>query len=367
MIDNANKPPENRECPNQPAVSPSANYREAFSLKRRILMFVGVGLILINILLERLGISVLAGIAPIPFYVALGWWACELLKYMGHAHLKDKPHMSVTGCLLDMIAIPVALLWGDPGFGTWAWVSMISYFVLSAFYAYVCVLLTLRSLGRFKGFRSALPPPEAWARLPRRRSGVLAFVFFGLACVYLLLGYMMNETDRMNQAADPSTVITKKTLRTGGQVTKVPDEWVRLIEKLAREADQMGKTADELSAMTDNLLEKAIDDLVKDHRKAVAEGNREDWCNQLINHCKSENIDVWIYCFSHMKDKALRTDILYCLQKVHGVDLGISFGATLTDEEISLRFDKLRTETRDSSLNKEEHITTEEQQRSNAP
>jgi len=80
MIDNANKPPENRECPNQPAVSASANQREAFSFKRRLLMFVGVGLIPISILLERSGRSDLAALALAPFYVAMLWWICEFLR-----------------------------------------------------------------------------------------------------------------------------------------------------------------------------------------------------------------------------------------------------------------------------------------------
>ena len=76
-MDNPNKPPENGECPDRPEVSAPANQREAFSLKCLILMYVGIGLILINILLERLGINVLADFAPVLFLVAQLWWTFE--------------------------------------------------------------------------------------------------------------------------------------------------------------------------------------------------------------------------------------------------------------------------------------------------
>ena len=190
MIDNANEPPETRECPNPPAMSESAKQREVFYSKRRILLFISVGLILINTLLEMSGINVLSDFADWPFLVALFWLTFELLIVNSQARMKYKPHIGVTGFCLDLIMIGLGLLlWEAPGFDSWF--SLLATFTLSAGYAYLGVLLTLRSLGRFNGFRSAFPPPEAWVSLPRRRSGILAVVFLSLACVILLFGVIL--------------------------------------------------------------------------------------------------------------------------------------------------------------------------------
>ena len=169
MVHDAEKSVEGLERSDQLAVSAPGNQPILFSAKRMIPLFAGVGL--------GIASSVLASF--IDFVPDLAWWGCavgvfwvvaEWLRYEGSAHLKDKPRVSLPGsCLSSALVILVGMLFS-------AWLLLV--FLL--FSTYLGVLLLLHSLGRFKGFKRAFPPREAWENCPRRHSRKLALLFFSI-------------------------------------------------------------------------------------------------------------------------------------------------------------------------------------------
>ena len=183
------------------------------------------------------------------------------------------------------------------------WLNLTTYGLGAVVAALYGTIFFLHSRGRWKGFRGAWPPQKFWATFPRQYSGWIAL---GLAVLTIVLAAeFVSMVNEMRQPADLREAMQR--------VTRSLDDF---------EAAVYGTVAES-------------------HRRAVGQRKRGLWRQWIIDDFRKDP-PMLLELYGKIDDPLTKVDLLYCLQEITGVDLGLKPDQDMSPDALAAKFATLR-------------------------
>lgn len=180
-------------------------------------------------------------------------------------------------------------------------------------------LFCLRALGVGRVRRSGRSPRSSRPCVSRNRSAVICAILYACSAAFIYTGV---------RAIRRSSAPTQRM-----QILSHPE---------ITEAAKRHYAGDDVRKGLAGFLNARNRVLVRSHAAAMREGKRDQWRRQLIEEGR-EKVAILLILYPRIDDVTVQHDLLYCLQKICDIDVGLQPDSKPPPDDLDARFVKLES------------------------